>query len=445
MTAPHHIHLDAVGGIAGDMFVAALLDAFPGLHKRVMGDVSAVIPPESGRASLTEGTSGGIRALRFGLVSADQREIASAHRHDHGAAPDGPHHALPAWEPAASAAHVDEMVAPAPGRKYTVGPADGSFRALVAGIRSATLAPGTADAAIAMLTHLARAEARVHGVPMEQVHFHEIGGWDSLMDVVGAGSIAAALPAVVWSVSDLPLGGGQVDTRHGRLPVPTPATSELLTGFRWCDDGVGGERVTPTGATILRHLVATTGAPVPRIGGRLIASGNGAGTRELTGMPNVLRALVFDSEETGNAGRVAVISFEVDDMTGEEIGVAADRLRVEPGVLDVSLTTRIGKKSRPLLSFRLLADPIALASVQARCFAETSTIGLRWHMEERTTLSRASTLTMTAAGSAVRIKNVVRPEGDTIRKAESDDLRGLPGLQARRALKAQAEYGDDEP
>ena len=394
MIARQHIHLDAVGGVAGDMFVAALLDAFPALRERVLADVAAVLPRDSGTAVLTEGMSGGMRTLRF--------------------------------RP--------------PLRCGARGPQDGSYRALVERIRNTALDTGTAAAATAILTHLAQAEARIHRVQVEDVHFHELGDWDSLMDVVAAGSISAALDGAAWSISDLPLGGGQVDTQHGRLPVPSPAAVELLRGFHWRDDGAAGERVTPTGAAIVRHLVATDSA-APRPGGRLAAIGTGAGTRELRGIPNVLRALVFELQEAPIAERIAVISFEVDDMTGEEIGVAADRLRAEAGVLDVSLETRIGKKSRPMMSFRLLADPGVLDAIRRRCFAETSTIGLRWHTEERTMLARKMTTAVTADGSTMRVKRVAHPDGNTSGKAESDDLRAIEGLQARRARKAQAENG----
>src|SRR6185295_18890158 len=154
---------------------------------------------------------------------------------------------------------------------------------------------GTAEQAVAILTHIAQAEARIHDVPVERVHFHEIADWDSLMDVVAAGSIAAALPGAVWSVSELPRGAGLVRTQHGMLPVPAPATVAILEGFAWRDDGIAGERVTPTGAAILRHLVGN-GREKARAAGRLVASGTGAGTRELTGIPNVLRVLVFARE-----------------------------------------------------------------------------------------------------------------------------------------------------
>ena len=183
------IQLDAVGGIAGDMFVAAMVDALPALRARVLADAAAVLPAGIGSPVLEAGTSAGLRCLRFGLAAPE----AAAQRHDH---------------------------------------AHSAFRDMVARIEAATLAEGTAARAVAILRHLAVAEAAIHGVAVEDVHFHEIGDWDLLMDVTAAGSIAAALADAAWSVSELPRGGGFVRTRHGMLPVPVPAAASLLDGIR---------------------------------------------------------------------------------------------------------------------------------------------------------------------------------------------------------------------
>jgi len=376
------IHLDAVGGIAGDMFVAALLDAFPELREQVLADAAAVLGCH-GDPLLEEARSGGLRALRFSLAARGGQGEGSGQT---------------------------------------------SFPALVARIEAAPLSPGTASAAVCLLTILAEAEAEAHGVPVDEVHFHEIADWDSLVDMVAAGSIIAALDGTRWTVSALPLGGGLVNTTHGLLPVPAPATALILKGFAWRDDGVAGERVTPTGAAILKHLV-TSGAH----GGGLVGSGSGAGMRTLPGIPNVLRALVFEEAIAFANDRVTVISFEVDDMTGEEIGVAADRLRAEAGVLDVSLAERWGKKGRPMQSFQLVARPEAAEAAIRRCFEETSTIGLRVSSEARVVLPRE-------AGNVaeVGVKSVVRPASGLTRKAESDDLGG-ESLVARRAAKLRVE------
>jgi hypothetical protein len=397
-----HVHLDAVGGAAGDMFVAALLDALPGLRPRVFEDLAAVLPDGVGRPEFSEGLSGAIAVRRFGLVGAPR---------------DG-----------------DD------------GQAHGTrFVELAARIDAAPLHAGTAAQSIAILRRLAEAESRMHRVPIDEVHFHEIGDWDSLLDVVAAGSIAAALAGWTWSVSELPRGGGLVRTRHGLLPVPAPATTDLLNGFCWRDDGHAGERVTPTGAAILAHLVAAPAMRLPA-GLRLIASGMGAGTRELEGMPNVLRALVhaIDSDTGANDDEVMVLSFDVDDMSGEEIGVAADRLRAAAGVLDVSLGMRVGKKGRPLHDLRLLVVPAELKAVVDLCLGETSTIGLRWHRVQRRRLARGSDA-VAVDGVTLRRKQVQRPGGETTLKVESDDLARTETLAARRRLQTRAEGEKGEP
>jgi uncharacterized protein (TIGR00299 family) protein len=393
MPEARHIHLDAVGGVAGDMFVAAMLDALPELRDRVLADIAAVLPAEAGAPFLREGMSGGLAVLRFGLLE------AHAH-HDHH------RHA--------------------------------GFPDLVSRIEAAPLSAGTAEQAIAILRVLGEAEARMHRVPLDQVHFHEIADWDSLMDVVASGSIAAALDGASWSVSDLPRGSGRARTQHGILPVPAPATAEILRGFRWMEDGVPGERVTPTGAAVLRHLVGDAGQAA--IAGTLAATGMGAGTRDLPGMPNILRALVFERAAETDAECVAVLCFDIDDMTGEEIGVALDHLRAADGVLDVSVGTRVGKKGRPLQDVRVLARPDALARVRDLCFRETSTLGLRWRLEARPSLRRRTEIVPTDEGE-VRLKYAARPGGGGTVKAESDDLARVPGLAERRRLRAHAERG----
>ena len=403
------IHLDAVGGVAGDMFVAAMLDALPALKERVLDDVAAVVPAEAGAARLETGTSGGMAVLRFRLDGkGEDRRQGGGHDHHEDIA--HPHHHGPST----------------------------LFPDLCERIRAAALAPGTAEHAVAMLTRLAETESRMHGVPRDEVHFHELADWDSLMDVVAAGSIAAALSRVCWSVSELPRGGGLVRTQHGLLPVPAPATAAILEGFGWRDDGVSGERVTPTGAVILAHLVADT---TLRVEGRLVASGMGAGTRELPGLPNILRVLAFAGETPSNDD-VCVVAFDIDDMTGEEIGIAAERLRVIDGVIDLTTGQRAGKKHRPVTDFRLLIRPEQLEPVCEACFEETSTLGLRWRRESRLCLPRDSE-TRRVAGRQVRIKRAVRPHGTATVKAESGDLAEHESLDARRKLQRAAEKDED--
>jgi len=387
------VHLDLVGGLAGDMFVAAMIDALPALEKPVLAALAAVQPAGAPLPAFTETTSAGLRARRFGLAS----RVTTHHEH-----------------------------------------AGTAYSALRRGIGDAPLEAATRAHALALLEWLGKAEASVHGIAIDDVHFHELADWDSLLDVVAAGAIAAALDGVRWSASTLPLGGGSVRTEHGVLPVPAPATAWLTTGYPWRDDGVAGERVTPTGAAILRHLVPASRCGADRDGGRLAAVGHGAGTRTLTAIPNIVRALVLERIPASASDTVFVLEFDVDDMTGEEIAAAADRLRAEAGAIDVSVGTRGGKKGRPLADFRVLAQPNAAEAIAHACFVETSTLGLRMREERRRILPRAE-VAAAVGDAAVSVKIAQRPDGERTAKTAHDDISSARSLAERRRARAAGE------
>ncbi|QTL06076.1 LarC family nickel insertion protein [Aquabacter sp. L1I39] len=428
------------------MFVAALLDARPDLKPRVLADIAAVLPPGVGEAQIAEVVNGGIAALHVSLVGPGEAPIGgtrhpshSSHSHAQASASgDGvgeshshsrahAHAHAHAHSHAHAHAHAEAHphAHPCP---HVSGPS-GTFADMRAHIRDARLSPGTAEAAIAILTVLAEAEARMHRMPVEAVHFHEIGDWDSLMDVVAAGSIAAALPGASWSLSALPLGGGMVKTAHGLLPVPAPATLDILTGFPWRDDGVSGERVTPTGAAILRHLMGDAPAARPALAS-LKAVGYGAGTRSLPGLPNILRASLFSgADSVTRETHLVELAFDIDDMTGEEMAHAADLLRATTGVRDLRLVPGLGKKGRPLTTFALLCEDDRLDAISDAVFLQTSTLGLRFHAVERRVLAR----THGHAADGRPVKHATRPDGQVTAKVEADALSGLSTLAARRA------------
>ena len=415
------IHLDLVGGLAGDMFVAAMVDALPALEARVLEALAAAQPRGAPAAHFFAATSGGLRAKRFGVDAAAQT--------------------LRYRSTARKGATDIARVMPGPGGT--------PYTALRDHIAAAPLSTATRTHALQLLTSLARAEAEVHGVALDDVHFHELADWDSLMDLVAAGCIAANLQGARWSASAPPLGSGLVRTAHGMLPVPTPATAALLTGYPWRDDGIAGERVTPTGAAILRHLVDPAQCGTSRCEGTLLATGYGSGTRALAGMPNVVRALVIelpaaaagrdasDGSSFAERDRVCTLTFDVDDMTGEEIAVAADHLRGTAGVIDVTIGTRFGKKGRAVADFRVLARSAALHDVARACFSETSTLGLRVREEERLLLRRTE-LVEDAEGRSLRVKVADRPGGARTAKTDSDDVAGDRGLRVRRAARGGA-------
>lgn len=387
------IHLDLVGGIAGDMFVAAMADAIPSLEAPIVKALEAVRPGRAPMPEFPRASSAGIAAKRFGF--------ASKYR-----VPDTSHGT--------------------------------SYGDLVRTISDAPLERATREHALALLALLGEAEAKVHGTTIDAVHFHELADWDSLMDVVAAGCIAAELAGAAWTCSALPLGGGRVKTAHGMLPVPAPATSALLAGYPWRDDGLDGERVTPTGAAILRHLVPPERAGMRCAGGKLAAIGSGAGTRSLGETPNIVRALVFERVEQAisddtDADYVTSLEFDVDDMTGEEIALAGDRLRALAGVLDVSIGTRFGKKGRPLSDFRVLVHAREAMAVTHACFTETSTLGVRVREDRRQVLRRRD-----VRADAVTVKVAERPGGARTGKAAHDDVAEDASLDARRQARATA-------
>ena len=397
-----HIHLDPLGGAAGDMCVAAMLAGCPE-HR------DDVIDAARRRAGL---------ACR--IVDHDDGTLTGSRFEVDAPPADPPHDDGHGHEPRHGHVH---------------------WRELRARIAASDLPPPVRRHAIGIFTVLAVAEARVHGVIPDEVMFHEVGAADSVADIVAAAWLIAAAGAASWSVASLPIGSGRIRTAHGPMPVPAPATALLLEGAAMHDDGVPGERVTPTGAAILRHLGCFG---VARPGGVLRRSGVGFGTRRLPGMSNCLRVLVFDAEVGTGAGasalqhrELAVINFEVDDQSGEELGAGLERIRAAAGVHDVVQMAAIGKKGRLAAHVQVLARPDALDAIVSLCFDETTTIGLRTHLVQGRALAR-HLVEVPVQGHTVRVKLVERPGGVT-GKAESDDALGLAGQASRKRLRGEAE------
>lgn len=386
-----HIHLDPLGGVAGDMFAAAMLDAWPEFRGPLLEALTRLDAPADLAVEVLDHNDGTLTGKRFRV------------REPHG------HHHAPYAE----------------------------VRARVAG---AALPAPVCDRALVIFALLAEAEAAVHGIPVEQVTFHEVGAWDSIVDVVSAAFLIDAAGAASWSAGPLPMGSGRIATAHGDLPVPAPATAHLLRGFILWDDGRPGERITPTGAAILRHLAPRQDGPTrPR---RLLRTGFGFGTRRLQGISNALRVMAFDAPDETRSETVAVLAFEVDDQTAEDLAVAIERLRATEGVLDAWQAPVTGKKGRLATAVRLLVRPERLHRVIDRCFAETTTIGLRWNHAERAVLPRHS-----VGGEHGRAK-VVDRRGRRTAKAEVDDIAEagdhIDREARRRTIEEAALKKDDE-
>lgn len=405
MSGNKHLHLEPVGGVAGDMFVAAMLDAFPQCAPACMRDLEAADLMQHVSVELQTGKSKGLAVKRLRV-------------------------------------YLNESPA-----KRT-----GNYRDLRQWLTDSALSVAVKSHAQKILEMLADAEACVHGVDIDDVHFHEVADWDSLVDIVAAASVIENCGVNSWSCARLPLGSGLVSTEHGQLPVPAPATSVLLKGLAVWDDGEVGERVTPTGAAIVRYLLTDVQGKlkpdVQKPQGLLLAVGSGAGQRELRHRPNLLRCLVMGCDETvadrsqqrvkdplqaqawQQTDQVVLLGFDIDDMTPEELSVSLDHIRRHESVLDASFHLAQGKKGRPVFCINILCVTDQEVSVSDLCFSETTTLGLRIQTVNRRTLKRSLHTVSDEMGEAT-IKSAQR-SSQTTAKLESDDLSAIPGLQARR-------------
>ncbi|MBV9530376.1 MAG: LarC family nickel insertion protein [Bradyrhizobium sp.] len=427
------IHLDPLGGIAGDMFVAALLDAFPELEDTVRNSIDELSLGPDGECRLELHNDGTLVGRRF-IVGVPG---PLSHRHS------------PA-DPSGHAVEIDkgtlsQFSEPPSVQRYQARPESRhththrrwqDIREL---LQNAPLPATVKQHAVSIFELLARAEARVHGLAEAEVTFHEIGAVDSICDIVAASALIASVHAD-WSVAPLPLGGGRVRTEHGLLPVPAPATVLLLQGFETIQDGFSGERVTPTGAAIVRYLCRRQILPcAPRV---LERSGIGFGNRRIAGLSNCVRVLVsrelVQSASPLRHRELTVIEFDVDDQSPEDLCVGLDRIRALDGIHDVVQFFGIGKKGRGFAHVRILAAPAMLERTIEACFAETTTIGLRYYKVNGKILAR-SIESVEVDGRRIRVKSVERLSGQWTAKAEIEDVAREGNQSERTRLRRHAE------
>ncbi len=399
------IHLDAVGGIAGDMFAAAILDALPSAWPACERAIKAMTPPPHVSTSIDRHTDGILTGSKFNVIGAEEHDHGGhshAHEHDTGHAHHHHSHTHHRW------------------------------RDIRHRLETANLLAGERKAAISIFSHLAVAEAAVHGIEVDDVAFHEVGAWDSIIDIVAAAALISQLPGCTWSVSSLPRGRGFVKTAHGVLAVPAPATVELLKGYTVHDDGEDGERITPTGAAILAYLAPSqTPDPTPR---RLMTSGTGFGTRRFRQRSNILRATFYsDDASHQNTDTVVVLRCEIDDQTPEDLAIALEKIRANKAVLDACQWPVFGKKGRMAIAVQVLVRQDNSAEVVQLILDETTTLGVRRTTMHRDVIERDQTTV-----DGVRVKRAVRPSAITA-KAESDDVASIGTHNARQAARHHAE------
>jgi uncharacterized protein (TIGR00299 family) protein len=360
---------DLIGGISGDMFVGAMLDL--GLP---FGKLKAELKKISGlRYTLTASkkTVHGIRATRFQVVCPDKEPARS-------------------WR---------------------------QIRSLIAGSR---LPAAVKETGIDIFSRLADAEGKIHGIASERVHFHEIGATDSIVDIVAAAISVHELAIDAFYFSRIPLGRGMIRALHGPLPIPGPATLELLKGIPVQGIDLDSETVTPTGAAIAKALGKGFGAQPSMIIEKI---GYGAGEKDFSTRPNLFRLFIGTDAVPWKQEEMLVIETNIDDMNPEFYDYVFDRL-LAAGARDVFLSPIQMKKNRPGTLLRVIAEPKDRDALARTILSETSTIGIRYYPVSRVILKRKSEKLKTAYGT-IRVKVVEEPNGTRRLAPEYDDLKRI--------------------
>ncbi|MGA7340730.1 MAG: nickel pincer cofactor biosynthesis protein LarC [Terracidiphilus sp.] len=422
-------YLECFAGISGDMLLGALVDA--GVSIDLLAATAAALNVGA-RLEARKVVRGGLTATKVDVLTAGEPDHAGDHRshddHAHGHHPhEHEHHSHDAHEPHAHPAQEEHPEHPhAPHR---------SLSSILAIIRAAPLAASVKDRAGRAFQLLGEAEAAIHSIPVENVHFHEVGAVDTIVDIVCAAAGCEALGVDRWLASPLNVGSGTVKCQHGTLPVPAPATLALLADAPVYSAGPPMERVTPTGAAVLRMLEVSY-APLPAM--RVKASGYGAGGRDTPGEPNLLRLLVGEDSARAHSAvgsaiepaiesgiePIAVIETVIDDSTPQLLAYVSELL-LEAGAWDVYRAAVQMKKGRTGVQITVLASPDRAPALRELLFRETTTIGLRWRIENKLALGREFVNVSTAWGD-VRIKVARWPSGEVANAApEYEDCRAI--------------------
>ena len=378
-------YLDAFAGISGDMLLGAFVHA--GVPVKVLQNALAGLNLGA-TLEIEEVDRSGIHAVKVKIMEGDE---AAEHAHRHGDGDEDSH-----------AAH----------RSLS------EIRGL---ITKANLPEPVKETAIRAFELLGEAEAKVHRVPVESIHFHEIGAVDAIADIVLASAAAHFLGIDAWHCSALNVGGGTVQCAHGRFPVPAPATAELLRGAPTYSSGIEMELVTPTGAALVRAFGCRFG-PMPPLKSDSI--GYGAGSRNPPGFANVLRLTVGEPlAEESATDTVLVLEAAVDDLNPQILAYVTERA-LELGALDVMCTPVFMKKNRPGTLLTVLSDRGHAQALEELLLRETSTLGLRIHEERRVCLERRQVEVATEWG-AVRVKIGYRGDEEFNAAPEFEDCRKL--------------------
>jgi len=394
-------YLDCFSGISGDMFLGALIDV--GVLPEIFEQTVEVLGVGA-RLEISRVNRSGISATKVDVIVNEEKdsprigrtESSDPHLHSHIHSHELSH-----------AAHIGDH-RHAPERDRHVHHHERGLTEVREIISEAALSESVKAMAIGIFEKLGDAEAKIHNVPIEKIHFHEVGAVDALVDIVCAAVGAEALGVDEFVCSPLNVGGGTVNCAHGTFPVPAPATVELLKGAPVYSSGLQAEVVTPTGAAIVRTL-AKSFTSFPEM--KIEKAGYGAGTRDFPGHANVLRITVGESTADANAGdgarathseTISILEANLDDLNPQVFGYVMERL-LEAGALDVFGTPIQMKKNRPGTLLTVLAKPEDVDKLAQIMFAETTTLGVRRRDEKRQVLARKWANVSTRYGD-VRIK-----------------------------------------
>jgi uncharacterized protein (TIGR00299 family) protein len=387
------LYIDAFAGMAGNMFTGALLDL--GLRRKDLDLDLAGLGLEY-RLKVSRVRRGALAARYVDVGVPGRRRGGDRGRHGRR---DAKHHRH----------HDTHTHAQGQGRGYL---------SIVELLEKADLRPPVRKHALAIFEMLARAEARVHGVALEEVHFHEVGAVDAIVDVTSAAIGIDRLGIEHISCSPVALGHGQVETDHGLLPLPAPATLELLKGMPTVPAHIEWETVTPTGAAILAALVDDF-SPLPAM--EIEKVGYGAGNEREGPMPNVLRLVLGRAAQSPKRDRVSMIETNLDDLVPEHFDHLMERL-FDAGALDVSVQHIQMKKNRPGFLVRVLCRPGDRQDLAHILFCESSAIGVRFQDWERLVLQREQRRIDTPYGR-IRVKFVHGVDGQVHVSPEYDDCK----------------------
>jgi len=419
-------YLDCFSGISGDMFLGALIDA--GVSPELLEDTVKALDIGA-RLEISKVVRAGISAAKVDVYANGEKDLprevfweqsAQDHAHEH----DHHHHDEFVWSRGSAPPQTGQSAVTTQ-HDHQHGRGLNQIRRI---IEEATISSTAKATAIKIFETLGQAEAEIHNTSIDQVHFHEVGAVDAMVDIVCAAAGAESLAVEEWICSPLNMGSGTVKCAHGTLPVPAPATLKLLQDAPVYSSGPQVELVTPTGAAIVKTLT-TRFASFPTM--KIEKAGYGAGTRDFPEHPNLLRITIGEAEPTDRANTsndsITVLEANLDDLSPQVLAFAMERLLAE-GALDVFSVPVQMKKSRPGALLTVLAKMEDANRLTKTIFAETTTLGVRRREEQRQTLSRRWETVDTTWGP-VRIK-IANMNGTVSNYApEYEDCRTLAEAQ----------------